>query len=92
MRPHVGYSLSRVDYFCSHDKQKKLPPAVPEAIAFIAAGITMNNIAHLPCTSLWLTMVMKGIKLRSSLYTITYSTLCLFHCQLLSFPSHLRDE
>lgn len=37
---------SRVDYFGSHNKQKELPPAVPEAIAFTAAGITMNNIVH----------------------------------------------
>lgn len=43
MRPHVGYSLSRVDYFCSHNRQKELPPAVPELIAFVAAGTTMND-------------------------------------------------
>lgn len=38
--------LSRVDYCCSHKKQKELLPAVPEAIAFTADGITMNNIVH----------------------------------------------
>lgn len=46
MRLFIGYSLSELDYFCSHNKQKGLPPAVPEAIAFTAAGITMNNIVR----------------------------------------------
>lgn len=42
----ISYSLSKLDYFCSHNKQKELPPAVPEAIVFTAAGITMNNIVR----------------------------------------------